>query len=473
MKLRRQDAVYCLLANHLYYPMIKFHLFPILITPFLSGIFAPELFAQKIEFSGVDLSPITITPKKDTGLSAIYVLYNVTNAKINISMPDSRDVNINKFSSLGAAFGTPVENFSKDGNVVTIYDIEGDCGYAIQSGSTTDYIWIIDYSKHVFNIQAMDLSSDSTCDETILNVVGDANAINYFTINGRKETLSRDINIEYNNLEFDENSLQFIEKKIVKNLEFINNNIFVSPPILCSTEVMVSGDRFLKDWHQEKTITSNSISPIATAVFTTATEENSKNENSDPSNEISSESEYLGGSAPAEISFRSYSSDAVIHNEWQLANDEEFNDITYRFNQADLDYTFTTEGTTYVRFVGSNNDGSCVSYGDVYTVSIGSSELRIPNAFSPNDDGVNDIWKISYKSLLEFKCWIFDKQGHQLYYFDDPSGGWDGKSGGRLVKPGVYYYVIQAIGSDGKKYRKSGDINIIRSKVYSNHSSDL
>ncbi|MDE5795706.1 MAG: gliding motility-associated C-terminal domain-containing protein, partial [Muribaculaceae bacterium] len=96
------------------------------------------------------------------------------------------------------------------------------------------------------------------------------------------------------------------------------------------------------------------------------------------------------------------------------------------------------------------------------TVTIGDSELLCPNAFSPNDDGVNDIWKISYRSLLEFKCWIFDRTGKQLYHYTDPSGGWDGTYRGKKVKPGVYYYVIQAAGSDGKKYKKSGDINIIR-----------
>ena len=35
---------------------------------------------------------------------------------------------------------------------------------------------------------------------------------------------------------------------------------------------------------------------------------------------------------------------------------------------------------------------------------------------------------------------------------------------GRSVKPGVYYYVIQALGADGKKYKKSGDINILNYK---------
>ena len=64
----------------------------------------------------------------------------------------------------------------------------------------------------------------------------------------------------------------------------------------------------------------------------------------------------------------------------------------------------------------------------------------------------------------EFECWIFDRYGTQLYHFSDPEGGWDGKYRGKIVSPGVYYYVIKAKGADGKEYKRSGDINIIRSK---------
>jgi hypothetical protein len=51
-----------------------------------------------------------------------------------------------------------------------------------------------------------------------------------------------------------------------------------------------------------------------------------------------------------------------------------------------------------------------------------------------------------------------------VYEFTDPDGGWDGTYNGRLVDPGVYYYVITATGSDGKKYKKRGDINILHYK---------
>ena len=152
-----------------------------------------------------------------------------------------------------------------------------------------------------------------------------------------------------------------------------------------------------------------------------------------------------------------------------MSEDPEFENIDYRFTDRDLDYTFMNEGTFYVRFIGSNSDGSCEQYGDTYTVSIGSSELKCPNAFSPGaSEGVNDEWKVSYRSIIDFECWIFDRYGNEICHFTDPDQGWDGKRGGKLVKPGVYFYVVQATGADGKKYKKSGDINILRYKTYGN-----
>ncbi len=98
-------------------------------------------------------------------------------------------------------------------------------------------------------------------------------------------------------------------------------------------------------------------------------------------------------------------------------------------------------------------------------MSIGESRLSCPNAFSPGDsEGVNDEWKVSYRSLVEFECHIFNRWGVRLATLTDPSQGWDGRYKGRLVDPGAYYYVIKARGADGKSYNLGGDINIIRRK---------
>ncbi len=74
---------------------------------------------------------------------------------------------------------------------------------------------------------------------------------------------------------------------------------------------------------------------------------------------------------------------------------------------------------------------------------------------------MNDQWRVSYKSITDFDCHIFNRWGQEMAHLTDPSQGWDGRYGGKTVPPGVYYYVIKAQGADGKNYKLSGDINIV------------
>ena len=157
--------------------------------------------------------------------------------------------------------------------------------------------------------------------------------------------------------------------------------------------------------------------------------------------------------------------DAAIFTQWQMARDEEFEDVIYRTSDLEFDYTFTEMGTTYVRFTAANASGDCTAYGDTYSVYIGESALRCPNAFSPGaSEGVNDEWRVSYKSIISFECYIFNRWGEKMAEFHDPAQGWDGRYKGKIVPAGVYYYVIKARGSDGKDYNLSGDINILNYK---------
>ena len=145
-----------------------------------------------------------------------------------------------------------------------------------------------------------------------------------------------------------------------------------------------------------------------------------------------------------------------------MATDEEMEDVVFRTSDLNFDYTFTDMGTYYLRFQAADASGKCETFSDIYTVFIGESYLRCPNAFSPGaTEGVNDLWKVTYKSSTSFDCYIFNRWGEKMTEFHDPSQGWDGRYGGKLVPAGVYYYVIKAKGSDGRNYNLSGDINIL------------
>ena len=166
-----------------------------------------------------------------------------------------------------------------------------------------------------------------------------------------------------------------------------------------------------------------------------------------------------------EVTFTAATSDAVVYREWQFARDREFDLIDLRIQENEVTHVFSDYGTTYVRFVAGNNDNSCDYTGETYEVYVGESHLDCPNAFSPGaSEGVNDEWKVSYKSIIDFDCHIFNRWGLEMAHLTHPSQGWDGRYKGKLVPSGVYYYVITATGTDGQEYKLAGDINILNYK---------
>lgn len=410
-----------------------------------------------IEFNGIEHQAILETPEASTGLNAIYILYSTSNASFQFA--SDYEPTVYTFSNLGASYAqeiTPV----KSGNHYSIDKIEPNRGYIIESGSTTDYFWIVDYSSFIPDITGIDINPESDCSTVILDVSGNAEAISYYSINGRKLELDRDIEISYNNLQYDENSGFFAENIVTESFSKIGNQVYLTAP-LCNTVFTLSCDKFLKEWGlPEVTCVSSYYNAVAVTAYTTAeqTLHDADNEKKDGTNG-------LGGSAPCEIIFHAAVSDAAIFREWQISYDSEFNDIFFRDTNLDFTYTFREEGTTYVRFTASNDAASCDYYGASYEVVIGASELICPNAFSPGaSEGVNDIWKVSFKSIVDFECHIFNRWGVCVSHFSNPADGWDGKYKGKLVPAGVYYYVIKARGSDGKNYNLKGDINIINKK---------
>ena len=101
-----------------------------------------------------------------------------------------------------------------------------------------------------------------------------------------------------------------------------------------------------------------------------------------------------------------------------------------------------------------------------YTIKIFVAEswLEFPNAFSPNGDGINDVYKAKrdYKSIVEFHAYIINRWGQRLFDWTDISKGWDGTYRGKDCKDGVYFVIVKARGADGKEYNIRKDVNLLR-----------
>ncbi len=427
--------------------------------------------ALNVEFIGSNRQVIVDRPEVSTGLDAVYTVFDIDEISvINILGSSSpSDVRVQIYSNLGGGYAVD-QPVSISGNNAVISNPKGDMGYIIEDKNDKYCFWIVNYADKHFEINSVEPYHEQDCDMTRISVTGTGEPILFYSINGRQYRLSRGIEAIYHTLEWDSENKSYSDVEKISEFEYLQNPLTIRPPFYCNVTVTVSGDRFLKIWGIEESVDSSSIQANGLDVNTEAVQVNISDDE-DNSNMIKSDGTMLGGSAPADFTFYAYTTDAVIHNEWQLAEDPSFEYIKYRFNEQDLNYTFDQEGKYYVRFIGSNADGSCEAIGETYEIGIGASDLRIPNAFSPDGDGINDMWKVGYRSLTEFKCWIFDRNGHQLFYSDRPESGWDGKHRGKIVSPGVYYYVIEAKGADGKKYKKGGDINILRYRKIGNSTS--
>lgn len=154
--------------------------------------------------------------------------------------------------------------------------------------------------------------------------------------------------------------------------------------------------------------------------------------------------------------------------EWRFYTDNNTSPYLVRYEQ-NTDFTFNVAGShriiCYAKFSKSGQTAIEVSNEEEpITISISESKLEMPNAFSPNGDGINDIYKAKagYQSLVEFHAYIFNRWGQKLYEWDNPANGWDGTYKGKDVKQGVYFVLVKAKGADGRIFNIKKDVNLLR-----------
>jgi gliding motility-associated-like protein len=201
----------------------------------------------------------------------------------------------------------------------------------------------------------------------------------------------------------------------------------------------------------------------------------------DKSNEVSrpvDPTTLIMRSAPLEVDFKANALNADYY-EWELFKGSE---SILRRSEAQHKYTFE-QPDTYRATLKMSNSHNCECQTEDFDISVPISDIKVPNVFTPNGDGMNDEFRVVYSSIKEFHCWVYNRWGHLVYEWSDPAKGWDGSIHGKPAAEGAYYYVIRALGTDAKtdymmkaKYSKktkkgekpvgvyqlSGHINLLR-----------
>jgi gliding motility-associated-like protein len=86
----------------------------------------------------------------------------------------------------------------------------------------------------------------------------------------------------------------------------------------------------------------------------------------------------------------------------------------------------------------------------------------MPNAFSPNGDGINDEFVVKAKNVMEYKLSIFNRWGELMFTTEDYHKSWDGTCKGKICPVGTYTFVMQANGSNGQSKSIKGTLQLIR-----------
>jgi gliding motility-associated-like protein len=85
----------------------------------------------------------------------------------------------------------------------------------------------------------------------------------------------------------------------------------------------------------------------------------------------------------------------------------------------------------------------------------------IPTAFSPNDDGNNDVLHVR-GPVKEMDLYIYNRWGELIFHGTDPSKGWDGTYKGELLNAGVFVYYFRGTLLDGTEISQKGNVTLVR-----------
>jgi len=132
-------------------------------------------------------------------------------------------------------------------------------------------------------------------------------------------------------------------------------------------------------------------------------------------------------------------------------------------NETNPEHLYNSTGPFVISLVAYNSIG-CKDSSSSFPLNIADPDINPPNIFSPNGDGINDVFKPAVQELRTFDCIIMNRNGEKLYEWKDPEQGWDGKinHGLQMASPGTYYYFLKGVGIDEKVIIQKGFLQLTR-----------
>jgi gliding motility-associated-like protein len=417
--------------------------------------------AQFSATGGTSGTPYVFQPETgdNTGLDKVFVFNGTTNATLLYTTGTPSDWTWYRYEkNPDMAVAIPASDIQTTLTETVLSNVDGGYGYFIQSsGGLRHYAFVMTYLPATIDGITFTTEGD-VCTNLTLQVSASVDELVYYTTKGLKKKLDRQFTLSWNTQEWNATEKAYDTKAMTSTTTNLSYNWTVTAP-LCDTYFTVSGDQYATFFgtavrYQSALYTAVAVETNATAVIQERSADNELDK-------VSS-TEELSGSAPLIVDFSSNPSSAVINNLWYFYDSSDGTGA-YKalYNEEDLTHTFQESGTFLVKLYVYDSNNTCQDSA-TFSPVISESSLDCPNFFTPRSSpGENDEFRVAYKSIISFKGIILNRWGNVLFEWTDPAKGWNGTYKGKAVSPGVYFYLIEAKGSDGLKYKKKGDINLL------------
>jgi gliding motility-associated-like protein len=155
------------------------------------------------------------------------------------------------------------------------------------------------------------------------------------------------------------------------------------------------------------------------------------------------------------VTFIDASQPDIISRQWTIIGETSSTDsiFSYYFNRAG----------NYTGVLVVTNSSGCTDSIQFPIRIKDETSIYIPNAFTPNGDGLNELFTAYGVNWRTFQMWIFDRWGQELYFSNDPEKGWNGldPATGEALAQGVYVYRIRIVDNSNRPKVFLGHVNLL------------
>lgn len=150
-----------------------------------------------------------------------------------------------------------------------------------------------------------------------------------------------------------------------------------------------------------------------------------------------------------------YTGESDNHLRWEI---EKLN--IFGWDDRAIQISLADTGRMVIKLKVTSRDG-CLDSSE-RSVWVRDEFIESPNAFTPDADGLNDVFRPVHNGMRSVQLIVYNRWGEQVYSGSSLHDGWDGTYAGQPLPPDVYLYTIAAVSFTGKEYYLKGNVTLLR-----------